>query len=205
MFAKFPLHGYGHGMTPPEISTPGPEGLRALSHPVRLRLLGLLRTSGPNTATGLAQHLGVNSGATSYHLRQLAQHGFIEEDKGRGSSRERWWRAVHRSTRTSSKGLTPQERETFGAYQQAVAVVYSQQLQQVVEQAETLPAAWRRAGTTSDWVLRLTPERAHALRDALIEVITSWPEEDAPEAQPYWVNLNAALSPHAMPPAPDQT
>src|SRR5262245_28458635 len=49
--------------------------LRALAHPVRVKLLGLLRIEGPATATGLAEKLGLNSGATSYHLRQLAGAG----------------------------------------------------------------------------------------------------------------------------------
>ena len=54
--------------------TPDVAALRALGHPVRLRILGLLRADGPATATALAQRLGLNSGATSYHLRQLAAH-----------------------------------------------------------------------------------------------------------------------------------
>ena len=57
--------------------TPDPTALKALSHPVRLRMLGLLRADGPATASSLALRLGLNSGATSYHLRQLHQHGFV--------------------------------------------------------------------------------------------------------------------------------
>ncbi|MBG7702409.1 helix-turn-helix transcriptional regulator [Streptomyces sp. MC1] len=48
------------------------KGLRSLAHPVRVQLLGLLRTHGPATATQLPDRLGLNSGATSYHLRRLA-------------------------------------------------------------------------------------------------------------------------------------
>ena len=44
-------------------------------------MLGILRTEGATTATALAQRLGLNTGATSYHLRQLAQHGFIVDDE----------------------------------------------------------------------------------------------------------------------------
>ncbi|MGB0191497.1 MAG: helix-turn-helix domain-containing protein, partial [Nocardioides sp.] len=49
--------------------TPGPEQLKALTHPVRVRMLGMLRIDGPATSTTLAQRLGLNTGATSYHLR----------------------------------------------------------------------------------------------------------------------------------------
>jgi predicted transcriptional regulator len=45
--------------------TPDPTALKALSHPVRLQMLGLLRSDGPATATSLAQRLGLNSDATS--------------------------------------------------------------------------------------------------------------------------------------------
>src|SRR5215212_10817955 len=72
------------------------KGLRALAHPVRVQLVGLLRRFGPSTATRLAERLGVNSGTASYHLRQLGAAGFVEEDTGRGNARERWWRSVHR-------------------------------------------------------------------------------------------------------------
>ena len=72
--------------------------LHALAHPLRLRLLGLLRIDGPATASGLAKRVGESSGSTSYHLRQLAVAGFIEEAPELGTKRERWWRAAHRET-----------------------------------------------------------------------------------------------------------
>src|SRR3954451_21753322 len=75
-----------------------PEALEALAHPLRGRLLGLLRSDGPATARGLATQVGESSGVTSYHLRKLADAGFVEEDAGRGTRRERWWRAVHTAT-----------------------------------------------------------------------------------------------------------
>jgi DNA-binding transcriptional ArsR family regulator len=65
--------------------------VRALAHPLRLRLLDLLRFDGPATATMLAGRVEESSGSTSYHLRQLARHGFIEEVAKRDGGRERWW------------------------------------------------------------------------------------------------------------------
>jgi DNA-binding transcriptional ArsR family regulator len=66
--------------------------MRALSHPLRLELLDRLRTDGPATASLLAERIGESSGATSYHLRQLARYGFVEEDVRDAKGRERWWR-----------------------------------------------------------------------------------------------------------------
>ncbi|OLZ61478.1 winged helix-turn-helix domain-containing protein [Amycolatopsis keratiniphila] len=73
--------------------------LRALSHPLRVRLLELLRDDGPATASGLGKRLGESSGTTSWHLRQLAESGLIAEDAERGSRRDRWWKAVREGDR----------------------------------------------------------------------------------------------------------
>ena len=67
--------------------------LKALAHPLRVRLYDLLADEGPATASQLAARLGESSGTTSYHLRQLAKHGFIVEDEERGNRRDRWWRS----------------------------------------------------------------------------------------------------------------
>ena len=162
--------------------TPDVAGLQALSHPTRLRILGLLRSEGSATASSLATRLGMNSGATSYHLRHLAKHGFIEDDAERGNGRERWWRAAHQSTRTTSDPRSPQERDALDAFAQAIAVVHTEQLQRAVEEFGLLPEAWRSTTTTSDWGLSLTPARARALLAALEQVVEET-EEDADDAE----------------------
>ena len=66
--------------------------LKLLAHPIRYRVMDRLR-QGPATSTTLARALGLNTGVTSYHLRQMAEHGFIEEVPELSRGRERWWRA----------------------------------------------------------------------------------------------------------------
>jgi DNA-binding transcriptional ArsR family regulator len=181
MFAKMSLRLYGADMPdskPLEEITPSPVALRALAHPVRLRLLGLLRVDGPSTATRLAERLGLNSGATSYHLRQLAQHGFVVEDAERGNSRDRWWRAAHRSTHTRDDTPDPAARDATDAFIQAAAVVYTEQLQRAMEERPMLTRDWRRASTHSDWVLDLTPERGTELKRRLEAVITEYVDDE---------------------------
>lgn len=78
------------GKTPVSI---GPEALKAFAHPLRMRLYGELVNSGPATASQLGRALGESSGQTSYHLRQLEKHGFVEDDPAHVGGRERWWRA----------------------------------------------------------------------------------------------------------------
>ncbi|MDQ0425931.1 MULTISPECIES: winged helix-turn-helix domain-containing protein [Cellulomonas] len=72
----------------------GPEALKAFAHPLRMAMYAELRNGGPATATMLGRRLGESSGQTSYHLRQLEKHGFVEDDPGHPAGRERWWRAV---------------------------------------------------------------------------------------------------------------
>ena len=94
-------------------------------------MLGLLRSEGPATATSLARRLDLNSGATSYHLRQLAQHGFVVEDTERGNARDRWWKAAHQATMTERVRPDDLEaRETMDAYLQSVVTVLTEQHRQ---------------------------------------------------------------------------
>jgi DNA-binding transcriptional ArsR family regulator len=152
--------------------TPSPQQMKALTHPVRVRMLGMLRLDGPATATTLAQRLGLNTGATSYHLRQLAQHGFVVEDPDRGNARDRWWRAAHRL--------------------QSVVVVTTERLQRSVEERAVLPDEWRDASTYSDWVVSLSPRKALRVIEQLVAAIGEIEdEEDDDGAVPFVLQLNA--------------
>ncbi|SOE13486.1 transcriptional regulator, ArsR family [Streptomyces sp. 2323.1] len=179
------------GMTEPNERPHGPapetnaavldaKGLRALAHPVRLQLVGLLRKHGPSTATRLAERLGVNSGTASYHLRQLGAAGFVEEDAERGNARERWWRAVHQSTWFDDPELAEREPEATMAYLQSVAATYTLRVQRALNELQTMPRAWRDTFDMSDWPLRLTPEEASALHEELRAVVTRY-RPDTPE------------------------
>jgi DNA-binding transcriptional ArsR family regulator len=176
--------------------TPSAAGLRALSHPTRLKMLMLLRTEGPATATQLAQQLRLNTGATSYHLRQLAEHGFIVEDAERGDARDRWWKAAHRSTHANLDALTSEEEaESSEAYLHTVGLMYTETLMQYVEERRYLPKPWQEASTTSDWHLRLTAARAEQLVEALMGLIDRWSEDEDDESvegsADFVVNVNA--------------
>ena len=182
--------------------TPTPQALKALTHPTRLRLLGMLRIDGPATATSLAARLGINTGQTSYHLRQLAQAGFVVDDPERGNARDRWWRAAHQSTTTDTAGgETPDERDTMDAYLQSVVVVMTELLQRSVEELPVLPEEWRDTTTYSDWVVRLTPARARRLVDHLMAEMQSVDEEDEAGAAPYVIQMSAFPYPGKVPPA----
>jgi DNA-binding transcriptional ArsR family regulator len=73
--------------------------MKVLANPLRQRILRHLSTVGEATSTTLAAELGVTTGGTSYNLRVLAEHGFVEEIPGRAKGRERWWRAAELNLR----------------------------------------------------------------------------------------------------------
>lgn len=183
--------------------TPEPQQLRALTHPVRLRMLGILRVDGPATATTLATRLGLNTGATSYHLRQLAQHGFIVDDAERGTGRERWWRAAHTSTRTEPPPVGDADAEhALDAFLQTVVTISTEQLQRAMEERPLLPAAWRDASTFSDWRHRLTPARARALVEAMTAELDEVADDEGGDAVDFVVQINAYPWPGRATPDP---
>ncbi|MDQ1620978.1 MAG: hypothetical protein QOE19_3547 [Actinomycetota bacterium] len=168
---------------PPQssIDVRDPRALRALAHPLRGRLLGLLRLDGPSTATLLGQRLGESSGATSYHLRQLAGYGFVEDVPGQGSGRERWWRALHRSTHWETADFLddPAAREVVDELLYRQVEQRRRTLGAYVEQHRDLGEEWEAAASLNDYALRLPAASARALATELNAVLARWRDEGA--------------------------
>lgn len=85
--------------------------LKALAQPRRQQILQHLTLHGPATSAILARALGLNTGATSYHLRELARYGFVADTvpQAPGGGRARWWRAV-----PGDRRFPPPSRRTPG-------------------------------------------------------------------------------------------
>ncbi len=146
--------------------------LRALGHPLRLRIIALLRTDGPATASGLAARLGLNSGATSYHLRRLADAGLIEDDTERGNARDRWWKASHETTQTTTKGVEdPEALVALRGYHDIVVAAMLRQVGESVAERGDLPLRWQQSLDASDWQLTLTPDQADEVQRRLHQVL----------------------------------
>ena len=171
--------------------------MKALSHPLRVQIVGILRRYGPATATTLAQRLGINTGATSYHLRQLAAYGLIVEDEAQGNARDRWWKAAHQRTYLKSSDFRSDETT---AYLTAIAEVHAANLRLAAQEAPTLSDEWRNAGAMNDYWLLLTPEQTAAMLEDLYEVVSRYRSHEdvdgAPEtARKVTVQLEAFRSP----------
>jgi DNA-binding transcriptional ArsR family regulator len=153
--------------------------LRGIAHPVRVRMLGLLRSSGPATATGLARLLGLNTGATSYHLRQLAEHGFIVEETGRGVGRERWWRAAHDNTAFPATELLSGDTGEGAIFLRSVGQVAADNILRAVDARPTLPPEWQDAEDFSDYLLTLTAQETRVLVSELHALLKKHRREHA--------------------------
>jgi DNA-binding transcriptional ArsR family regulator len=158
--------------TPDPVRELDAHSLRGLAHPLRVQILGLLRLDGPSTATRLARRLSQDSGNISWHLRQLAEHGFIDEDTERGTRRERWWQARHQASRLDVASL-PAGPEAG----QLVTTYLGHILDQQFGRAAAFLAdggwapEWRAAAEFSGWRLELTPAGLRALTEEVAGVV----------------------------------
>ncbi|WP_068925862.1 winged helix-turn-helix domain-containing protein [Planobispora rosea] len=171
--------------------------LKGLAHPVRLQLLELLDHHGPATATQLAARTGENTGSTSYHLRQLARHGLIEEVSGRGKGKERWWR----SRRFGFDGdRFRRDPDTAQAAEFLLAELLRKrgaELGRWLEESRTTPREWVEATVNLHAVVRMTREELAGLVrevsrvvDAHVEKVRGR-EEDTPGTARVIVNFDA--------------
>ncbi|MEU4688573.1 helix-turn-helix domain-containing protein [Actinoplanes sp. NPDC023714] len=177
--------------------------IRVLAHPLRIRMLGRLRGEGPKTATQLAEMLNTNTGATSYHLRQLADAGLVVEEERAGGGRQRWWRAVHQLSSWQRSDYTDDPDA-------AAAAVWLEtfQVNRFVELAEEWQHGvsaesddWRDAGGVSDYLLHLDHTQVRALMDEIEAVVERHARiEPGPGARP--INLYLAALPKPGPRQP---
>lgn len=163
----------------PNIHTVDARTLRGLAHPLRLRLLSTLREFGPATASGLADRLGESSGATSYHLRQLASYDFVEDAPELGKGRERWWRAVHLGTafdRSADflRDPNPEVREAIGVVLREVTTSHTQELDTWLGTMHEWSEEWQHSWDVSDFTVRLTPGLSLELAEKIHELIESY-------------------------------
>lgn len=154
------------------------ELVRALAHPMRNRILGLLRVYGPQTATTLAGRLGVNTGATSYHLRQLADAGLVVEDDGRGNARDRWWKSAHQGTEFNAAELLDQEPELALGFLHGVGQTYAENIFGFIDAMQTMPEDWRDASMLSDYFFHLRSDQLAAMMGEVMAVLEKYKTSD---------------------------
>jgi predicted ArsR family transcriptional regulator len=150
-----------------------PTSLKALVHPLRIGMLGILRADGPATSSELARKLETNSGATSYHLRQLERHGFVVEVPEMGTTRQRFWQAAHE--------YSILERSRMNEDADAVVLIDEvMRLGSRLREAEVAEwigsqddwgTEWTDASANDDYLLQVSPDELFELVDGIRSLI----------------------------------
>lgn len=156
--------------------------MRVLAHPTRLRLLGLLRERGAQTAAQLGDVVDEAPGTVSYHLSRLASIDLIQAAEPRSTDRrERWWQAATPLTSWDPADLLddPDRLAASAALQKSIAQAYAARFTEYVDASPTLPREWVAAAASGDRSLRLTAKELAALRAELEAVVERWLEAGA--------------------------
>lgn len=151
--------------------------MRALAHPLRLRILGLLRVDGPQSVGRLAEATGAASGSVSYHLSTLAKHGFVvPAPEFERDGRERWWRAAHEMTTLRAEEYLddPDRREAAEAMRRVVLDSYHRELLEALDAEMALESEWVAASDSSDGGAQLTIDEFRELNAELAAVREKW-------------------------------
>ncbi|MGW9304342.1 MULTISPECIES: helix-turn-helix domain-containing protein [Streptomyces] len=179
--------------------------LKALTHPLRIELLGLLRQHGPATASELAARTGESSASTSYHLRVLAKYAFVAEADHR-DSRERRWKSVHTLTSWSNEAMhrAPGGRAALGALRRRQLEHLERSLVRHEADLESgrLDSAWQEPSGLSDALPRLTPESLTELWETVAAKTAELTARDADDPRAEQVVIFTAGLPLAPEPAP---
>ncbi|MFJ8662970.1 helix-turn-helix domain-containing protein [Streptomyces sp. NPDC093795] len=151
--------------------------LKAISHPLRMRLYRALFVARTATASQLAEQVEEAVSLVSYHLRKLAEHGLVEEAEAQSTDgRERWWQP-------SSYGVSIRDEDVRGTPELAAAsdalgrTISEQRVelhQRFLDERLTWSDTWRSASVSSEWLPRLTAAELSALGEELEAVFEKY-------------------------------
>ncbi|MEL4318771.1 helix-turn-helix domain-containing protein [Leifsonia sp. YIM 134122] len=173
--------------------------LRALAHPLRVRILDELSAYGPLTSSGLAMRIGESSGVMSYHLRQLEKAGLVREDESLGTARERWW-----ERRPGSIAMPePSEFPAASPERLATQLITDEWMRSreanfheyLADGESVFGQEWLSTATSDTINLRLTPEQLHQLvvdfDTVLWKYIDAYKQSPSPGSRPVQIHVNA--------------
>ncbi len=160
-----------------------PRQIRALAHPLRLRILAYLQVEGSATATRMAQAFGESTAALSYHLRQLGKHGYVQEAIGAARNRkERPWRATAFGGRID-KALydSPAGRPAAAALLAQLVEGSTHLFLDFLDHFDEFAPEWRRAAIYQGWTIQVTPDELEEIGRQLGEIVSAYIRFDPAE------------------------
>jgi DNA-binding transcriptional ArsR family regulator len=144
--------------------------LRALTHPVRISLIEALTLHGALTATEVGERIGESPTTCSFHLRQLAKYGFVEEAGG-GKGRARPWRMTSIGMKFASAHDDPETEIAAGALVRLLRERQFDRYGTWLETSATYPRSWRDAAGSSQSVLYMTDEELEQINQELLALL----------------------------------
>jgi hypothetical protein len=137
-----------------------------------MALMALLRLDGPQTATMAAEAIGESVASCSFHLRQMAKYGLLEQAGG-GHGREKPWKATAAFTEwDTDDAQSPAAAAAVQALQLALAGQYHELAARWLQAQSGESAQWREAAHFGDTLLHLTARELQDLGrkiDKLVE------------------------------------
>ena len=163
-----------------------PRVMRALAHPARIEILEYLNDTGAVvTATEVAGRVRMSPSATSYHLRELAKYGLVEQAPSRGDGRERVWQSVGGSLRIDAD---PEQPGAAAASQTLIDLYVERDMARVrdwMAHQGDQPAEWRDSSTLMGNRLLMTADELRALNEKVQELLEPYKmrarQDHAPE------------------------
>ncbi|MFI9174478.1 ArsR/SmtB family transcription factor [Streptomyces lincolnensis] len=153
--------------------------LKALAHPLRMKLYRALTLARTATASQLAEQVDEAVSLVSYHLRKLAEHELIEEAEPQSADgRERWWRPA-------SDGVSIHDEDFRDAPEKAAAHTAASRLffeqradmyRRFLDERAHWSAAWNTASDSSEWLMRLTSDELSALSKEMYAICRRYEE-----------------------------
>lgn len=158
--------------------------LAAMAHPLRRRLLSLLKLDGPSTASVLAQRTGQAVGNISHHLHALADAELIEEvPELARDRREHWWRRTASTLRWSSRDFAD-DAAADAVARAAMSLGLDNQVARVREwdqASDAEHARWPEGPFSTDSWMRLTDAELGEFSAEMLALIKRWADRQLPD------------------------
>lgn len=173
-----------------------PATMRALSHPLRIRLLDVLAERGPMTATQISDVVNESPTTCSFHLRSLAKHGFVEEAGG-GKGRNRPWRHIPQGLFIDDAKLDTEGRVAANRFRIEATRRVQAAYEHWLEDRPNYPARWQDVDVRSDWEGPMARDDLKEMSRRVGEVIAEYTAGDRPRGDDA-VRVHIGYSTHPV-------
>ena len=186
-----------------------PRALRAVAHPTRLNLLSVLRRDGPLTATQAGDRIGESPAGCSFHLRQLAKWGLVEEAGG-GRGRARPWRATAVGHEWAARGPSGEAEEASDLLTRVVVERWFDESLNWVERRRDQSEEWSEAAILGDRMVYMTTgeleelnRRIGKMLEPFARRVTDHAARPADARAVTFIQLGFPIDEEEPPPGPD--